>query len=112
MIHNYQIVVIFGFLQMQCILNKNKYLCCNEIGVLLCVFLYVVNERNFVLTFLHSGIRLYYNQYIQSKVIIQPEESDTTLYLYCVMFSLFSPTIVFSKGYRDISKFCSCLFSL
>lgn len=55
-------------------------------GVSLYLFFKALNERNFVLTFLHSSIRVYYNQYIQSKVIIQPEESDTTLHLHCVRF--------------------------
>lgn len=35
-------------------------------------FLYALNERNFVLYFLHSSVRLYYNLSIQSKIIIQP----------------------------------------
>lgn len=54
----------------------------------------------------------YYIHCIQSKVIIQLEESDTTLHLYCVMIlPVFFPSASFSKGYHDILKFCSCLFS-
>ena len=64
-------------------------------------FFYPLNERNFVLTFFHSGIRVYYNQYIQSKVIIQPEESDTTLHLHGVMH-FFSLCSSFSTRYFSI----------
>lgn len=90
MIQNHQISEIFCFLQMQHFFTTYTCIGYNEVSsFFVSLFSCVVNARNFVLTFLHSRIRLHYNHCIRSKAIIQPEEPDTTLHLHCLMLAFF-----------------------
>lgn len=89
-----------------------KYTCifCTEIEVFLCIFFVQCEWEKLCFDLLHSSSKVYYNHCIQCKVIIQPEQSYTTLHLHYVMLLLFLPTLVSQMDTVTFSNFVRVYF--